>query len=97
MPNPDGEMRNPFRNEADAFRVLVMIVVAAAVVIAAAELVATWLGVLLAIAAIALGAYASFGWLRVGLGGNEPLEPDGDSADLRRPGAGGSDDAAPRP
>ena len=61
-------MRNPFRSEADAFRVLVMIVVAAAIVIAASLLVGTWLGGALAIVAIGLGAWASLRWLRVGLG-----------------------------
>lgn len=71
-----GEWRNPLRNEADAFRVLVMILVAAAIVIAAAEIVGSWLGVILGLIAIALGLYATFGWLRVGLG-----ERDDDSGD----------------
>jgi hypothetical protein len=64
-------MRNPFRNEADAFRILVMIMVAAAIVIAAAVLVDTWLGLVLALVAVALGVKATIGWIRVGLG-----EPD---------------------
>ena len=67
MSEPAQEMRNPFRSEADAFRILVMIVVAAAAVIAAAVLVGTWLGVVLALVACGLGLYASVGWLRVGL------------------------------
>lgn len=67
------EMRNPFRSEADAFRILVMIVVVAAVVIAAALLVGSWLGVVLGLIAIAFGLKATVGWLRVGLG-----EPDDD-------------------
>jgi len=66
-----GEWRNPFRNEADAFRVLVMIIAAAAVVIAAAEIVGTWLGLILGLIAIAAGLYAAIGWLRVGLGEND--------------------------
>lgn len=60
-------MRNPFRSEADAFRILVMIVAVAAVVIAAAELVGSWLGVILGLIAIAAGLWATVGWLRVGL------------------------------
>jgi len=64
-------MRNPFRSEADAFRILVIIVAVAAVVIAAALLVASWLGAVLGLVAIAIGAIKSIGWLRVGLG-----EPD---------------------
>lgn len=67
-------MRNPFRSEADAFRVLVMIVVAAAIVIAAAVLIAPWLGAVLAALAIALGLWASIGWLRVGLGSDDPAD-----------------------
>lgn len=65
------EMRNPFRSEADAFRILVMIVVVAAAVIAAALLVGSWLGVVLGLIAIAFGLKATVGWLRVGL-----REPD---------------------
>ena len=64
-------MRNPFRNEADAFRILVMIMIAAGLVIAAAVLVETWLGAVLALVAIAFGLKATIGWIRVGLG-----EPD---------------------
>lgn len=60
-------MRNPFRNEADAFRVLVMIVAAAAVVIAATLLVGSWLGVILGLIAIGAGLWATVGWLRAGL------------------------------
>lgn len=63
-----GEWRNPLRNEADAFRVLVMILAAAAIVIAAAEIVGSWLGAILGLIAIAIGLYATIGWLRVGLG-----------------------------
>jgi hypothetical protein len=70
------EMRNPFRSEADAFRVLVIIVIAAAIVISAAELIATWLGVTLALIAIALGLWQAVGWLRVGLGEREADPPD---------------------
>lgn len=61
------DWRNPLRNESDAFRVLIMILVAAGVVIAAAELVGSWLGAILGLIAIALGLYAAVGWLRVGL------------------------------
>lgn len=71
-------MRNPFQNEADAFRILVMIVAVAAIVIAAALLVGSWLGVTLALIGIAVGIKESIGWLRVGLG--EPDEkPDPDA------------------
>lgn len=71
-----GEWRNPLRNEADAFRVLVMILLAAAIVIAAAEIVGSWLGAILGLIAIAIGLYATIGWLRVGLGERDDEDPD---------------------
>lgn len=69
-------MRNPFRSEADAFRILVMIIIAAAIVIAAAVLVAAWLGGVLAAIAVALGLRATVGWLRVGLSEREEDAPE---------------------
>lgn len=75
MAEPD-EWRNPLRNEPDAFRVLVIILIAAAIVIAAAELVGSWLGMILGAIAIALGIYATIGWLRVGLEEREPSSGD---------------------
>jgi hypothetical protein len=96
MPRPDGEMRNPFRNESDAFRVLVMIVVAAAAVIAAAELIGTWLGVILALVAISAGIYASIGWLRVGLGEADDPDPPASDPEISPPPPDGSGDGAPR-
>lgn len=71
------EWRNPLRNEADAFRVLVMILAAAAIVIAAAEIVGSWLGVVLGLIAIGLGLYATIGWLRVGLGERDAESDEG--------------------
>ena len=65
--------RNPFQNEADAFRILVMVVIAGAIVVAAAELVGSWLGLILLAAATLLAAWAIVGWLR-----EELSEPDSD-------------------
>ncbi len=76
MAEPDDRFRNPLRNEADAFRVLVMILVAAGIVIAGAELVGSWFGIALALVAIAIGIYATIGWLREGL--QEADEPPDD-------------------
>ena len=97
MAEPEAPMRNPFRNEADAFRILVMFMVAAAAVIAATVLVGGWLGAIVALVAIGAGIYAAVGWLRVGLGERE--EPDGPEAPpgggalpvVRRRGESGSD------
>lgn len=65
------EWRNPFRNESDAFRLLVICLAAFAIVIAAAEIVGTWLGLILGAIAIAIGIYATISWLLVGLGEND--------------------------
>lgn len=96
MPQPEAEMRNPFRNEADAFRLLVMIVVAAGIVIAAALLVSSWLGAVLGLIAICAGLYATVGWLRVGLASRPDAEAGEPGSELRQPGSapGGS---SPKP
>jgi hypothetical protein len=57
----DDRPRNPFRNEADAFRVLVMVVAAGAVVVAAALLLGTVPGVILALAFVAVGLWRTWG------------------------------------
>ena len=81
-------MRNPFRSEADAFRILVMFVVAAGIVIAAALLVGSWLGVALAVVAIGIGLWSALGWLRAGLAERDE-EPD------RAPSPGTREDGDP--
>lgn len=53
--------RNPFRNEADAFRVLVMFVAAGALVVAAALLIGTLAGIVVALILLAVGAWRSWG------------------------------------
>jgi hypothetical protein len=62
--------RNPFRSEADAFRVLVIAVIGAAVVVAVALAVGALAGFLLGLALIAVAAWRSialFGrWRREG-------------------------------
>lgn len=78
---PDDELRNPFRSEADAFRILVMIVIAAAIVIGAAVLINATVGAILAAAAVGLGLWRAGGWLAQMLAG-----PDEDEG--RPPGAG---------
>jgi hypothetical protein len=68
------EPRNPFKSEADAFHILVLILIAAAVVIACAVLVSPTLGAILGAIAIAIGLWRAGGWLAVMLG--EPDEDD---------------------
>jgi hypothetical protein len=74
------QMRNPFRKEEDAFRVLVIIVVAAAIVIASAVLISRTLGAILAAIAITIGLWKTVGWLGSALG-----EPDEEQAPSEPP------------
>lgn len=72
--------RNPFRSEADAFRLLVIIGVAVAVIVAAAKLGGPWVGVPVAVIVLGLGVRASALWLKVALterdsGAGQPLPP----------------------
>jgi hypothetical protein len=61
------EPRNPFRNEADAFRILVIVGAGAAVVIVAATVFGTTAGALLGLTLLLLGGYFALRWLRVQL------------------------------
>jgi hypothetical protein len=56
--------RNPFRNEADAFRLLLLIGAAAAVVIVVALVISPLAGALVGLVAVAIGAWRAWGWLR---------------------------------
>ena len=64
--------RNPFRNETDAFRVLIMFVAAGAAVVAVALAVGTAAGVVLALALTAVGLWRAWGlwqsWRETGSG-----------------------------
>lgn len=79
---PGKELRNPFRSEADAFRILVMFVAAAAIVIACAVLITPTLGAILAAIAICVGLWRAGAWLGEMLGepddGGQPQQPAGD-------------------
>jgi UPF0716 family protein affecting phage T7 exclusion len=56
--------RNPFRSEADAFRVLMMFVAAAAVVIAVALLVSSLAGAVLGAVLVGVGLWRAWGLLQ---------------------------------
>jgi hypothetical protein len=56
--------RNPFRSEADAFRVLMMFVAAAAVVIAVALLVSSVAGAALGAVLVGVGLWRAWGLLQ---------------------------------
>ena len=56
--------RNPFHSEADAFRVLVMIVAAGAVVVAVTLLTRPLVGALVGLALVAVGLWRTWGLLQ---------------------------------
>lgn len=60
-------LRNPFRNEADAFRLLLIVGASIAAVVVAALVGGAWLGVPVAVALLALAARSSYRWLRIAL------------------------------
>lgn len=68
------EWRNPFKNEGDAFRILVMFMIAAGLVVAAAELIGSWAGLVVGAVAALIGLWAAANWLWVGLGENDDEE-----------------------
>ena len=70
--------RNPFRNEADAFRVLMMFVAAGAVVVAVTLLTSPGIGFALALVFGAIGLWRAVGlfqtWRREGSAPRDPGE-----------------------
>jgi len=64
--------RNPFRSEADAFRLLVIIGLAVAAIVIAAKLGGPWLGVPVALILIGLGTRATLRWLKVAVEERDP-------------------------
>lgn len=69
--------RNPFRSEADAFRVLMMFVVAGALVVVAAVLIGGLAGVLVALVLLGVGAWRAWGLLQTWR--REGSDPDPDA------------------
>ena len=70
--------RNPFRNEADAFRVLMMVVGAGALVVALTLLVGPEVGIPAAMVLIAIGLWRTVGliqdWRKRGTGVDPPQD-----------------------
>jgi hypothetical protein len=66
----DPRQRNPLRNEADMFRVLLMFILAAAIVIAVTVLTRPLVGALVGAVLVALGLWRTWGliqdWRRYG-------------------------------
>jgi hypothetical protein len=69
-PIPERTPRNPLRNEADMFRVLIMFGVGAAIVIAVALLIGSLAGVIVLAVLLAVGLWRTWGliqdWRRYG-------------------------------
>jgi len=74
-PREPQRLRNPFRSESDAFRLLVIIGVAIAVMVAAAKLGGPWVGVPVAVIVFGIGIRATFRWLRLAVGDREAEGP----------------------
>jgi hypothetical protein len=69
--------RNPFRNEADAFRVLLIVVAGAIAVMVSAAVAGPTLWIPVALILIALGIRSTLLWLQGGLGAPPPVEGEG--------------------
>jgi small-conductance mechanosensitive channel len=77
------ELRNPFKSEQDAFRILVVIVAVAAIVIACAVLISTTLAAILGVLAVAIGLWRAGGWLGQMLGPPDDEDGAGGDPDVR--------------
>jgi hypothetical protein len=70
MTEPQRRPRNPFRSEADAFRVLMMFVAGGALVVAATVLISGLAGALVGVVLLAYGLWRAIGliqtWRREG-------------------------------
>lgn len=64
-------MRNPFRSEQDAFRLLLIIGAAVLGIVVAATLGGPWVGVPVAVILGAVATRATYRWLREALGERE--------------------------
>ena len=77
------ELRNPFKSEQDAFRILVVIVAVAAIVIACAVLISTTLAAILGVLAVAIGLWRAGGGLGQMLGPPDDEDGAGGDPDVR--------------
>lgn len=73
----EDRLRNPFRSEADAFRLLLIIGAGVLAVVVAAAIAGAWLAVPVAAVLLALAIRASYRWLRRSLAAAD-LEPGRD-------------------
>lgn len=69
------ELRNPFRSEQDAFRLLVLIGLGVLAVVLTATLVSGWVGLGVAVVLLGVAGRATFRWLRASVARRESV-PD---------------------
>jgi len=74
-PEEPRRLRNPFRSESDAFRLLIIIGLAIALMIAAAKLGGPWVGIPVAVIVFGIGIRATFRWLRLAVADREAEGP----------------------
>lgn len=81
------QLRNPFRSEADAFRLLVLIGAGVAAIVLAFELAGPWVGTPVSIVLAAVAAWATYRWVKLSLAAREgsgpglaPLHADNDGS-----------------
>jgi hypothetical protein len=67
------ELRNPFRSEQDAFRLLVLIGLGVLAVVLTATLAGGWAGLAVALILLAIAARATFRWLRASVAERESV------------------------
>ena len=65
------QLRNPFRSEADAFRLLIIVIVAVTAVVAASALAGPWVGLIVALVLLAVAGRATYRWLRISVSERE--------------------------
>jgi uncharacterized membrane protein YjjP (DUF1212 family) len=73
----DRELRNPFRSEADAFRLLLLIGLGVLAVVLAAVLGGGWVGLAVAVVLLAIAARATFRWLQASVAERERTPEQG--------------------
>ena len=73
----DRELRNPFRSEADAFRLLLLIGLGVLVVVLAAVVGGGWVGLAVAVVLLAIAARATFRWIQASVAERERTPEQG--------------------
>lgn len=71
------QLRNPFRSEADAFRLLILVGLGVLAVVVAAALGGGWVGLGVAVVLLAVAGRATFNWLRLSVGRREDATDPG--------------------